>query len=94
MFKVTDKRCDECLFSPDKIVSDKRRKNVLSDCRKRDSHFICHKATIVDQEVCCHGFYETQTCNLMRIAQRLGAVQFVPIPGDVAQRKVRRVYLA
>ena len=80
MLKVTEKRCDQCLFSADKIVSDKRRKEVLGDCRKRDSHFICHKAT----DICCHGFYETQTSNLIRIAQRLGAVQFVPIPSDSA----------
>lgn len=82
MFKVTEERCDQCLFSPDKIVSNNRRKEVLKDCVKKDTYFICHKATIVGQEVCCKGFYDTQTCNLMRTAQRLGAVEFVPMPRE------------
>lgn len=31
-FNVFDKCCDECLFSDNKIVSDKRKKEVLKDC--------------------------------------------------------------
>jgi hypothetical protein len=84
MFKVTENRCSECLFSPNKIVSDKRRKVVLNDCRSKDSYFICHKATAAGHDICCKGFYETQTCNLIRIAQRLDVVRFVPIPNDGA----------
>lgn len=76
MFKVYAERCDQCLFSKDKIVSDARRTQILKDCRRRDSHFICHKS----KDVCCRGFYDTQSCNLIRIAGRLGAIEFVPVP--------------
>lgn len=79
MFQVTEERCDQCLFSKDKIVSDSRRKEVLNDCSSNDSYFICHKATIAGRDVCCKGFYETQTCNVIRIAQRLDFVQFVAL---------------
>jgi hypothetical protein len=75
MFKVCAERCYQCLFSKDRIVSEKRMREVLSDCAKRDSHFICHKT----DDACCKGFYDTRTTNLMRIAQRLGAVEFVNI---------------
>ena len=80
-FKVVKERCDQCLFSDNKIVSNSRRKEVLNACRKKDTHFICHKFNIAgNQDVCCKGFYETQTSQMIRIAQRLNAVEFVEVP--------------
>lgn len=80
MFKVMARQCDECLFSRDKIVDDKRRKQVLEKCLREDRHFICHKATLAgSQDVCCRAFYEQlgSRINLIRIAQRLHAVEYV-----------------
>lgn len=77
MFKVKKERCDECLYSKDKIVSQERRKELLQDMGASDSHFICHKSSIDGKDVCCKGFYDTSTTNLIRVAQRLGAVEFV-----------------
>lgn len=77
MFKVKKERCEECLYSKEKIVSNSRRRELLADTRKRDTHFICHKASINGDDICCKGFYETETSNLIRIAQRLRMVQFV-----------------
>ena len=83
MFKVCDKPCDQCLFSKNRIVSASRMKQILSDCRKSDTHFICHKATIAGNDICCHGFYHTQTSNLIRIAQRLRMVEMVNVEKEV-----------
>jgi hypothetical protein len=80
MFKVTEKRCNECLFSQNKIVSDERRRQVLAECEQNDSHFICHKSSMNGSDVCCRGFYDAKSTNMIRIAQRLDAVEFVPIP--------------
>lgn len=77
MFKVKKACCGQCLFSKDKIVSNKRRQSILNDCRSNDNHFICHKATIEGKDVCCRSFYDTQTSNLIRISLRLGMVEFV-----------------
>ena len=79
MFKVMAKQCDQCLFSKNKIVSDARKRQVLAECRRTDAHFICHKA---EEDVCCRGFYNANpgASNLMRIASRLGAVEFVKEP--------------
>ena len=95
MFKVAEKRCAECLFSQDRIVSGKRMADVLKTCRRQDSHFVCHKFTQDDpaSQVCCRGFYETQTSQLMRICGRLGAIEFVPLPEVmplVPERKRRK----
>lgn len=82
MFKITQERCDQCLFSPDKIVSDKRRKQVLNECRREDRHFICHKATLAGgQDVCCAGFHEAfpHIGNLHRIATRMGWTERVAV---------------
>ncbi len=75
--KVKKERCNQCLFSKNAVVSNRRKKDILNGCRKNDSYFICHKATIEGEDICCKGFYDTQTSNLIRIMQRLGAVEFV-----------------
>lgn len=77
MLKVIKKCCGQCLFSKNKIVSDERKADLLSDIESNDSHFICHKATIKNKEVVCRGFYENKTSNMIRISQRLGMVEFV-----------------
>lgn len=77
-FAVRFEQCDQCLFSKDKIVSTKRRQELLRTCKDQDCHFICHKSTINGEEVCCRAFYDANPCatNLMRIAERLGVVKF------------------
>lgn len=82
MLKVCETKCDQCLFTKDRIVSADRMKQILAECARDDTHFICHKASIAGQDACCRGFYETQSSNLLRIAQRLGAVEFIPVPND------------
>jgi len=77
MFKVKEECCGQCLFGKDKIVSSERKRSILIDCQQNDSHFICHKATIEGEDVCCKGFYDTQTSGMIRISQRLNMVKFV-----------------
>jgi hypothetical protein len=87
-FKVCAERCDQCLFSKQAIVDNARRRQVLADCARRDTHFVCHKHGVGDDEelhgedVCCRGFYDRDpmATNLMRIAARLGVVEFVEEP--------------
>lgn len=90
-FEIADKCCDECLFSDARIVSDKRREQILDECEMKDSYFICHKATSRDREaqVMCRGHYNAVEDGAMvppqmlRIAQRLGCVIFIdPVTGE------------
>lgn len=84
-FEVCEKQCDQCLFSPARIVSKPRMAQILKTCRQQDTHFICHKGSIHGKpELCCRGFFDTQTSQLIRIAGRLGMIKFVPVPGKGA----------
>lgn len=77
-FKVMAERCNQCLYGPDKIVSDRRRKEILREINRKDSHFICHKATIEGQSVACRGDWDQRACGRIgRIAGRVGMIEFV-----------------
>lgn len=79
MFKVCEEKCTKCLFTKNRIVGKERMANILEECARNNTHFICHEASMNGQDVCCKGFYDTQTSNMMRIAQRLKMVAFVAI---------------
>lgn len=78
-FKVLVERCDQCLYGPNKIVREARRKQLLRELIAKDCHFICHKATLVGKDVACRGDWDQRGCGqLGRIAERLRAIEFVP----------------
>lgn len=57
-FKVFKTSCKNCLLSKDRIVSPKRAKELIQDTIKEGTYFICHKASMNDEEICCKGFYD------------------------------------
>lgn len=82
-FKVCDKQCDQCLYSKKRIVSKARMLQIVRGCRRDDRHFICHKHSMVGADVMCRGQYDTQPPpQMLRIAERLGMVEFVPEPKE------------
>ncbi|MDB5973526.1 MAG: hypothetical protein JWR07_286, partial [Nevskia sp.] len=58
MMEICEKRCDQCLFSEQRIVSKKRMADIVKECRRADNHFQCHKHSINNRDVMCRGFYE------------------------------------
>lgn len=77
--QVCDKQCDQCLFSPARIVSGSRMKEILDECEEKDEHFLCHKSTVVGGRVVCRGFYDNKTSDAIRLAQNLGLIVFVDV---------------
>ena len=77
MLHIKKSECDQCLFSKNRIVSAKRMKEIVTGCRRKDTHFECHKGTIDGKEVVCYGFYSRFTSQMIRIAGRLGMIKFV-----------------
>ncbi len=78
--KVFKECCKNCLISEDRIVSPKRAKEIITDCAIKQTHFICHKATMNgDEEVVCKKFFDTIgfKSQMVRIAQRLNALEFI-----------------
>lgn len=72
-FELMSEKCDQCLLSPQRIVSGARTAQILKDCRRRDVSFICHK-TPAGREIICRGHFDTGVGQLGRIAGRLGAI--------------------
>lgn len=72
--KVCAEKCNQCLFTDQRIVDKKRFAEIVRDCRKKDTHFICHK----HKDVQCRGWFDTQPkSQLTRIAERLNFLRFV-----------------
>ena len=70
-FKVMSRNCDQCLMTPNRIVSGRRAAQIIRKTRAKDCHFICHKS----HDIACHGHSVQIMPQLYRIAGRLGAIQ-------------------
>jgi hypothetical protein len=65
------KKCSQCLCSPQRIVSKDRAAQIIRDCRKSGTHFVCHKSP--DGEVVhCRGVHDLHESTAYQIAKRLG----------------------
>jgi hypothetical protein len=80
-FQVYRTKCNECLFSKNKIVSEDRKKEIIEECVKQgnEKHFVCHKASMKNKNVCCRGFYNLYGFRvaIIQIAQRLHFIEFI-----------------
>ena len=79
MLKVYKECCHNCLLTKDRIVSPKRAKDLLEEISEKQSYFVCHKASMNGEEIVCKNFFDKlgHQSQLIRIAERLNAVQFV-----------------
>jgi hypothetical protein len=77
---VQRKKCSQCLFTKNKIVSDQARDEILKSCKDNNNNFICHKATIKGLKVVCSGFYKSQNIpEISKMLEDLGEIEFVDI---------------
>lgn len=74
-FDVMARKCDQCLLTPQRIVSAKRMAEIVRKCRQQDISFICHKASIAGRDIACRGHFDTGVGQMSRIAERLGMVR-------------------
>ena len=79
MFKVQQKQCNECLFSSNRIVSKDRSRQIIRDTVMNNSYFICHKASMQIDDVCCRGWYDRFKTQPIRMAKALKIVKFVEV---------------
>jgi hypothetical protein len=79
MLKVYQECCQNCLLSKDRIVSPKRAKDLLKEIEEKQSYFVCHKASMNNEEIVCKKFFDElgHQSQMIRIAERLNAVQFI-----------------
>lgn len=78
---VAENPCEHCLFGKSPVVRKGRKGQIIKDCLKRDTHFLCHVPQVTGDstEVVCRGFYERYPTQMIRIAQRLNMVFFVDV---------------
>lgn len=82
MMKVYKECCKNCLLSADSIVSPTRRKEIITGCVKKQTHFQCHKATIEGKDILCKTFFDKlgHHSQMVRIAERLNMIEYVDQP--------------
>lgn len=85
MLKVYDQCCNQCLLSKNRIVWAARAKEIINGCKQKQTYFVCHKASIDGETVVCKSFFDQfgEFSQLIRIAERLNAVQTIPQPYPV-----------
>lgn len=59
-------KCDECLFTEERIVPKSRAAELIEDCQAEDRHFLCHKAQLLGLKVplTCRGSFELNPRNV------------------------------
>lgn len=75
--KVCATPCNQCLFSVNKIVSDKRKVQILAACQKEQTHFVCHKGTIAGENIVCNGFYRHHSSPYLDLMKAVGSIDMV-----------------
>lgn len=80
--QVYKEPCKNCLLSKDRIVSPERMKEIIKGCIQKQTHFVCHKASMNGENVCCKTFFDKlgQHSQLVRISERLNMIEFVDQP--------------
>jgi hypothetical protein len=76
-FEVMARKCDQCLLSPERIVSASRAAQIIRQCAREDRTFECHKGSIAGRNIACRGHWDTGVGQVGRIAERLGIVRFI-----------------
>ena len=77
--------CTNCLFTKNRLVSEERAKDIVSECLENDTWFICHKSSIEGGNTCCSSFYQNHQKDVfpLRLAKLIGIIEFIETPmGD------------
>lgn len=82
--KVAKKYCSQCPWLPGTtVVRPERLAQIKEELLRKDTHFICHKSiTNGGEEVTCRGGYNFHHGQLIRIAGRLGVIEFVDVENE------------
>jgi hypothetical protein len=55
---LASKCCDQCLTTPQRIVSGERAADIIKECKRDGTHFFCHKGTIAGKLIHCRGVHD------------------------------------
>lgn len=75
--KVKKEKCDQCLYTENRIVSKVRAAEIIQETIRNDCNFECHKGTIAGEDIICRGSFDKHPGQLVRIIGRMGGIEFV-----------------
>lgn len=82
--EVCEHRCDQCLFSKNRVVTVEAAQRIVAEALAKDKWFTCHKGSLADppRDLVCNGFWELHRRDVLplRLAVMLDLVTFVPVP--------------
>ncbi len=75
---VCARMCSTCIFRPGNLMklSPGRRAGMVRSAVAKDSAIICHQ-TLDENNAVCAGFFAQHSTNPLRIAERLGMIEYV-----------------
>lgn len=81
-FKVYKTPCKNCLLTEERIVSPERKNEIIAEIAQQRNYFVCHKASMNEEEVCCKLFFDQMEglSQHIQVAKMLGVVEFVEQP--------------
>lgn len=74
---VCESKCDQCLFSKNRVVSKERMKEIIQLTLLANTHFTCHKGTIKNQNIACAGWVERYGSTWLTLAKSLNLIKFI-----------------
>lgn len=75
---VVSERCTTCIFNPGNQMdlNAGRVKDLVQQARDADSAIICHSTLDTEANAVCRGFYDGYDTAPLRLARRMGCVEF------------------
>lgn len=95
MVQVLDEQCATCIFRPGNLMKLRpgRVRGMVAECARTQGYIPCHETMVHDDEdddgesttatgPVCRGFFDAhgEVSQLLRIADRLDGIEFVPAP--------------
>jgi len=79
---VRGEKCGNCLYSPDRLVSGARARELTTDPRAEPgSTFVCHRSQVSDEpEAICSAWFDNfaREDPILRLAMAMGVIEYVP----------------
>ena len=74
---IMAEQCSTCIFRPGNLMqlNEGRMKDLTQSCDRADTNVICHQTLSDDVGALCKGSVDRRPGQMVRIAERLGAIK-------------------
>lgn len=81
---VLREKCSTCIFRPGNLMELRpgRLADLVAETRRHDTNVVCHQTLDAERAAFCRGSVDESPGQMMRIAERLGAVVLDDAPAQ------------